>query len=343
MNKKLERQSIKTASSALLAVSGGVDSIVLLSLLHQAMVNPDKLGITKLEKLIRLFTQEVSLKKIKVAYVDHSQREDTHLDIAAIKVICKKFNIPLDVIKLDLPPSCSEQIARKERYQALEKLKAKEGFGHIITAHHADDAIETAIINIIRGTGPRGLSSLSHQRDSIWRPFLYKLEEGIYISKNDILNYADKNNLLWHEDSTNQSNQYLRNRVRQQLSSQSLAKKIKLLNLISSSLKLNKEIADALADLGSSLATDKSKQIYSKKLFKLLPEEVKDQFIHTMLTQNGFDVNKDAVMRAKEFIQTKTTGKTLQLKGCEIRIPEKEEFQFISLLRNSTSKNSKVL
>lgn len=343
MNKKLERQHKNTSSSALLAVSGGVDSIVLLNLLQLATINPDGLGPTKLEKLIRSFTQEVGLKKIMIAYVDHSQRDDTNLDIAAIRAVSKKSNTPIKIIKLDLPPGCPEHIAREKRYQALQELKTKEGLSYIITAHHADDAVETSIINMIRGTGPKGISSLSHQKDGLWRPFLYKLEEGIYISKSDILDYANKKNILWHEDSTNQSDQYLRNRIRRQLSSQSSHKKIKLLNLISSSLKINREIVGAVASLDSSLATDKNKQIYSKELFKLLPEEVKDQFVHAKLAQNGFDVSKDAVKRAKEFIQTKTTGKILQLKGCEIHIPKKGEFQFVPLVKNSTSKSSKVL
>lgn len=336
MSTKLDHYQRKNNKSALLAVSGGVDSIVLLDLLGKALdqhgqeqeQDPDP---SEIKSLISVFVEDTGLSKIELAYIDHSQRTDTGMDIKATRQLADQFNLKLHVISLDLPKDCSEQLARQKRYEALEQTKLQRALDHIITAHHADDVLETAITNMTRGTGPKGLSSLHHQPDNIWRPFLYKLKEGVYICKKDILDYAHANKLGWHEDSTNASDKYLRNRIRQRLAKQKPEEKLKLLSLISANLELREEISQNTQLLELTLSLD-GDQTYSIPLFRELPEEVKSQFLHTKISQNGFDVNKESVDRAKEFIQTKTTGKTLQLKGCELKIPKKDTFSFISLV-----------
>lgn len=310
MSTKLDQIKKLNVQSALLAVSGGVDSIALLHLLAG------------------------SSTQLEVAYIDHSQREDTNQDIESVKLLTDKFKVKLHVIKLNLPKNCSEQLARSKRYQTLHKIKTERNLEHLITAHHADDVIETAIINLLRGTGPRGLSALRHQPNGIWRPYLFDLQNENYITKQDILDYAHQNDLKWHEDSTNSSGDYLRNRIRSRLKVSNPQDKLSLLRVISKNITLIEQIDQEISKLEQDLKLPNPGQItYSTKLFKSLPEEVKDQFLHTKISQHGYDVNKDAVIRAKEFIQTKTTGKILQLKGCNILIPQKETFTFISVAR----------
>lgn len=335
MSTKLDRPSKKSNKSALLAISGGVDSIVLLDALANGLGHRRKnTDTSKITDLINRFIDENNLVKIELAYADHLQRSDTDLDIKAIGQLAKKFDLKLNRAKLDLPKDSSEQLARDKRYRALEEIRQKRCLDHIITAHHADDVLETALINLTRGTGPKGISALRHQEEGLWRPFLYRLQEDIYITKQDILDYAEQQGLSWHEDSTNSSDKYLRNRIRHKLDQHSEEEKTKLLRLISNNLQLRQEISDIIEMVEMALATG-SDQTYSIELFKDLPEEVKNQFLHTKINQNGFDVNKESVQRAREFIQTKTTGKVLQLKGCEIDIPEKRTFRFRSLGKKS--------
>lgn len=296
MSTKLDHLKKQNWDNSLLAVSGGVDSIVLLNILAS------------------------SKAKFEVAYIDHSQRADTHLDIRAIQALTDKYNIRLHTSKLYLPADCSEQQARTERYKALDEIKKTSNLEYLITAHHADDALETAIINLVRGTGPRGLSSLRHQGGGIWRPFLFDFQNQTYITKQDILDYAKDHQLVWHEDSTNQSPDYLRNRIRKQLENSKPEDKIKFLDIISKNIGLTDQIDQGIYQLDIDLKEQQDKSKYSIKRFKELPEELKDQLLHRKISQYGYDVNKDSISRAKAFIQTKTTGKVLQLKGCHIMI-----------------------
>jgi tRNA(Ile)-lysidine synthase len=328
MNKKLEH----TEKSALLAVSGGVDSICLLHLLISSMQKNKPIPHTDLQRHINDFTKLNSLVKLELAYVDHSQRKDTEDDILAIKKTLGVFedNIPLHIIKLNLEPKCSEDKARKARYEALEKLKKDSALDHIITAHHTDDQIETTLVNLTRGTGTKGLASLNHQEDNIWRPFLWQnktAQKNLYIFKKDLIEYAKSNKLSWHEDSTNHSLNYFRNRIRKKLDSSEHKFKLNLLKVIQKSTNINNESHELLTNLDKQLQDRQNR--YSKTSFNTLPESIQKSFLHLKLSQLGYDVNKKSVQLAKDFINTKNKGKKIQLKGCEIYILDKDTFSFI--------------
>ena len=143
----------KSQTSALIAVSGGLDSLVLLDLLSKQMTSK-VIPNDPLCKLIKDFVQQNNLTKLELAYIDHNQRTDTNRDIEVIKKVGAASNLTLHIHKLDLKPEVAEHQARAMRYQALEKIKKDHRLEHIITAHHADDVLETAIINLTRGTGP---------------------------------------------------------------------------------------------------------------------------------------------------------------------------------------------
>jgi tRNA(Ile)-lysidine synthase len=337
MNNKLEHsQPPKAQKSALLAVSGGVDSICLLHLLTSALKDQQiKKSHQPLEDHILNFIKFNKLQKLELAYIDHSQRKDTKNDILAIKNTLSNFgsNIPLHIIKLNLEPNCSEEKARSARYKALEEIRSKRKLDHIITAHHADDQIETALINLTRGTGPKGLSSLRHHQDGIWRPFLWQnnssqstLQNNFHIFKKDLIEYAKIHKLNWNEDSTNTSSIFLRNRVRKKLNNSKQSLKLSLLYIIERSNNVSKESEELLFKLNQSL--QKEDDTYSKDFFKQLPQEVQKSFLHLKLSQIGYDVNKKSVNLALDFILNKNKGKKIQLKGCEIHIVQKDSFAF---------------
>lgn len=166
-----------------MAVSGGVDSVVLLHLLatHPGM-------------------------QLIVAHFDHGIRPDSALDREFVGGLARQYGLPFVYDIGGLGPGTSEEAARRARYAFLHKVRRAGGARAVITAHHKDDALETAIINLIRGTGRRGLTSLK-STDIVKRPLLH-------VPKADIRAYAAQQGLKWREDSTNSDPAYLRNHIR---------------------------------------------------------------------------------------------------------------------------------
>lgn len=168
----------------IVAVSGGVDSVVLLDMLVNA-----------------------GTCELIVAHFDHGIRPDSAADSHFVAALAKKYGLPFYSKREELGEKASEELARNQRYKFLREL-AKEHHATIVTAHHADDVIETVAINITRGTGWRGLAVFG--AEDIERPLVaYK--------KRELYEYAVKHRLEWVEDSTNASPHYLRNRLRRQL------------------------------------------------------------------------------------------------------------------------------
>jgi len=166
-----------------LAVSGGVDSVVLLDMLSR--------------------TPNLDLI---VAHFDHGIRDDSAEDANFVAELAKKYNLPFEMKREELGKNVSEEIARIRRYDFLRSIAYKYN-AKLVTAHHADDVIETIAINLSRGTGWRGAAAMD---SDIIRPMTN-------IMKSEIINYATQNNLKWREDITNFDDDYLRNRLRHQM------------------------------------------------------------------------------------------------------------------------------
>jgi tRNA(Ile)-lysidine synthetase-like protein len=199
------------------AVSGGVDSMVLLNML------------SKIPKL-----------KLVVAHFDHGIRTDSEQDRHLVQAAAKKYRLPFVFDEGRLGPGASEAAAREVRYKFLQKTAQASNANAIITAHHQDDMLETAIINMMRGTGRRGLTSL-RDLPNLKRPLLS-------YTKAEIISYAKQHNLEWREDSTNQDKTYLRNYVRHEIIPKLTAgQKANLLKHIDKLGELNQEI-DTIID-----------------------------------------------------------------------------------------------
>lgn len=179
-----------------------------------------------------------SSPQLIVAHFDHGIREDSAHDTEFVADLAKKYNLSFEMERQELGKNASEELARDRRYEFLRRV-AKKYDAKIITAHHADDVIETIAINIIRGTGWRGLTVMD---SDIVRPLT-----GMY--KSEILDYAKVNNLDWREDSTNASQDYLRNRVRQILHDFDEDKKWQLLGLWAQQKYLKKQIDEQVAEI----------------------------------------------------------------------------------------------
>ena len=169
------------------AVSGGVDSMVLL----------DQLCRQEQHELI-------------VAHFDHGIRPDSAADARFVEAVARQHGLPFVSKRVELGPGASEEVARWHRYDFLQRM-AQAHDAVIVTAHHADDVIETMAINIQRGTGWRGLAVLD--RPKVIRPLLA-------VPKQQLREYALEHRLEWVEDSTNASDTYTRNRLRRRIARQ---------------------------------------------------------------------------------------------------------------------------
>jgi tRNA(Ile)-lysidine synthase len=177
----------------LVAFSGGVDSVVLANLLHNAGYN------------------------IELAHCNFQLRgQEAKDDTAFCENFSKSINAPFHVIYFDTKAYAAEHklsiqmAARELRYNWFKTLKTEHHFDYILTAHHANDNIETLFVNLIRGTGIKGLQGIPEKQNDMVRPLLFA-------TKDEIREYANKENLLFREDSSNQEVKYKRNFIRHQI------------------------------------------------------------------------------------------------------------------------------
>ncbi|MGM0635637.1 MAG: tRNA lysidine(34) synthetase TilS [Bacteroidota bacterium] len=177
----------------LLAISGGIDSVVLAHLLHQLEID---FSMAHCNFNLR---EKASDKDADFVY-ELSQQLNREL-------YCQSF----DTKKFAKDQRLSIQLAARQlRYTWFYELLENEKIDYLLTAHHLDDAAETYLINSIRGTGLRGLTGIPAKQGKLCRPLLQ-------FSKQDILAYATKNKLNWREDISNASDKYLRNKIRYQI------------------------------------------------------------------------------------------------------------------------------
>ncbi len=170
------------------AVSGGIDSVVMLHfILHDAK-------------------SRLSPDQVIVAHVDHGIRAESVNDKELVQTLAKTYGCQFESVTLELGSETSEDEAREERHKWLRGIKEKYQARAVLTAHHEDDVLETIVINLIRGTGWRGLCSLRETAEYM-RPLLTW-------GKTQIINYAIENSLTWHDDATNDDIRYLRNQIR---------------------------------------------------------------------------------------------------------------------------------
>jgi tRNA(Ile)-lysidine synthase len=183
----------KTTDKILLAVSGGMDSMVMLRLFHQA-------GYA-----------------IAVAHCNFQLRSaEANGDEEFVKAKCAQWNIPFFCKRFDTNNYASENglsiqmAARELRYAWFNELLEKEKIDWMAIAHHLNDSIETVLLNLTKGAGIEGLLGIPAQNKKIIRPLLFATRE-------EIENYAAEEGIAWREDESNESDDYQRNFIRHQV------------------------------------------------------------------------------------------------------------------------------
>jgi len=179
-----------TTDKILLAVSGGLDSMVMFHLLKDA-------GLT-----------------VGVVHCNFQLRGDESMaDEELVREVCLRYNIPVYVKKFDTTDYAAAQkisiqmAARELRYSYFEEVLEAEGYDFIATAHHFNDTIESIFLNLVRGTGIEGLAGIASKKGKVIRPLNFATREMI-------LEYALQQKIFWREDSSNFSDDYQRNILR---------------------------------------------------------------------------------------------------------------------------------
>ncbi|MCK5472372.1 tRNA lysidine(34) synthetase TilS [Candidatus Gracilibacteria bacterium] len=288
----------------LVAVSGGIDSVVLLDLLAK-----NKLG--------KFVDSEIpKIEKITIAHFNHKihTKADDHQKF--VEKLTKKYSLEFFTEK-SRKKLRSEAEAREARYRFLGRIARKIGAERIALAHHAGDQVETIFLNLIRGSGLAGLGGMQefskspiHKETNLWRPLLE-------IPKSNIENYAKRTKLKWIVDPTNIETKYSRNFLREEV-----LPKLK---------KLNPKFSEAILRT-SKLARENS------EFTKLLTVEWLRQFEKNKSV--GFTTfNSLPSALKREVIREIYSKETGNLRGIE----EKHVEEILALARNPHGKKEKKL
>lgn len=226
----------------LLAFSGGIDSVVLAHLLHHAGYS------------------------CSLAHCNFRLRGDeAQGDRAFCERFTKDLGIPFLSKDFDTKAYATERklsiqmAARELRYHWFKELIAEHGFDRLLTAHHANDNVETLLVNLVRGTGIKGLQGIPERQDYLVRPLLFA-------SKEEIMAYAEKHQLPYRNDSSNAEVKYKRNFIRHKVIPELKSLNPALEETIHTSVQFFKQSAEIV-------------QAYAKTKYMTICHEVNEQLL----------------------------------------------------------------
>ena len=180
----------------LVAVSGGVDSVVLL---HALCSVAGSLNLS-----------------LQVAHLDHQIRSESSTDADFVRDLCVQWELPCHIEACAVPALAEqgklslEMAGRQARREFLQRVAKQTDAERIVLAHHQDDQVETFLLRLLRGSGQSGLAAMRVHQGIWWRPLMS-------CSREQILGYARRHKLTWVEDESNRDPVFLRNRLRTQI------------------------------------------------------------------------------------------------------------------------------
>ena len=247
----------------LLGLSGGIDSSVLFDILS-----------------------EIKDINLIVIHLNHNWRGlESKKDEEFAYNLAKSKNIPFYSEMLDKNVKKTETTARELRYEFFERCREKFNADAVFLAHNKNDNVETLIYRLIKGSGPKGLKSISKVRDFYFRPL-------IDFDRDEIINYAKENNVKYIIDSSNSNTKYKRNLIRNEIIPLMREINPEVINSISSFIKLNvmhQDIIEKVLDDTKKEIFDGDKILRDK--FLSLDKEIKYEIINSLM--QGVLKNRD--------------------------------------------------
>ena len=269
-NKKINHKS----SKFLLAVSGGADSMCLAVIFNKLKL------------------------KFSIAHCNFNIRGDeSYQDNLFVLNFCKKNNVNFFQKNFNTKQYCKEHslstqmAARELRYNWLHDISRRNKFDFIVLGHHLDDNIETYLMNFIKGTGFRGLHGMSDNNNNLLRPF-------ISIPKTEILKFLKANKIKYREDSSNKSDIYYRNKIRNKILPLILELNPSFKKTILSNIKWMSEHEEIVLDLISKSKkkifnkTNNSTKVAIKDLKKYLNKET---YVYEFFKIYGFNNSEEII------------------------------------------------
>jgi tRNA(Ile)-lysidine synthase len=182
------RRLFPRPGTAVVAVSGGPDSVALLDLL---------VGLAPTLGL-----------RLVVAHVDHGMQEGSSGVADFVRQLAARYGLPCETERLELGGAASETTARRARYTWLETARSRLGAAWLVTAHHQDDQVETVLLRALRGSAPAGLAGIpARSRGGVVRPLLR-------FRRDELLAYARERGLACYDDPANRDPRHLRSWLR---------------------------------------------------------------------------------------------------------------------------------
>ena len=261
----------------ILAVSGGVDSMALLAMYAHA--------------------------DIVVAHIDHGTRKSSAEDADFVRRKCQELGVKFYETKLELGEGVSEELARKKRYEFLKTIQEKEG-GTLCTAHHLDDVLESIAINLIRGTGWRGLTPFYD--DELVRPFIISR-----MWKRNVLKFAGEQKICFRQDPTNYETNYLRNRVREKMVELDETARVDIIELFEKQNKLRGKIEKLVTELAKQTVVGKNFQ--KKELFLAADKKVALEVLREICLMHGYSLTRKQLVDFLAAIRTYAPHKKFNL------------------------------
>lgn len=291
-----EYKMIEKGDAVVAALSGGADSV---SLLHALTELSGELGLT-----------------VSACHVNHHLRgEESDADMHFCEKLCADLGVELKVLEADVASmqqkhESLEECARRVRYDFFADVSAGK---KLATAHNSNDCAETVLLNLMRGTGLKGLCGVPPMRGNIIRPL-------IFCTRDDVEAYCNSRGLSWVTDKTNLSTDYTRNKIRHIILPEMLkinGSLFSTMNRMELSLREDSDFLDGMAaeslleaerpvELRRSLGDGTCEHIllkgWSAEKLSALPKPIQSRAIKLILTDGGIEPSALRINTARDII-----------------------------------------
>ncbi len=299
---------INDGDAVVIALSGGADSV---SLLYAMKRLSEQLSFT-----------------LSACHVNHGLRgEESDGDMHFCEELCERLGVELEILNTDVRSfqqkhESLEETARRVRYDFFTRVSDGK---KLATAHNSNDSAETVLLNMMRGTGLKGLCGIPPVRGNIIRPL-------IYCSRDEVEQFLGENSLSYVTDKTNLSDDYTRNKVRHLILPEMLKINPSLLDTISRMEKNLREDNELLEALGSdALNNSKGTRGYKTAVLSQQPKPVLRRAIKQLLISGGIEPSTLRIEMAEEIILlgkgkiNPCRGKFVTIRKGEVFIEEQEQ------------------